>query len=909
MRLKGKHVAAALIVLVAGIFVWKFLFKDFSRLMPRYLKEYKEYGDRLIKEGTLYYQAGARRIAYQDEKRLETDFAPFRNNPRGFLDKYTDKKHVNYYYYRISMLYKDVGRFNKAGSTSGRARYFRFKEKVKLVKTSRGKRYLRQLTLAGVNPYSHKRASPTLESRRWEGKLYFREARQGISLVAGKTMLTVLRSNEGWTSPDSGFQHDLASGKSRRYNPGTLKWGGRRKGGCYGKMLELVYIDHGQRKAQVVYNKEHAVIKQKGNDPYFRIYINQASEGKAAHLKAELEYPLQVGDIVTFERIHVRTGDVIFSKDFFVSERTDPSLISFYKHIPDYRQEVLTRRRQYNVTDFSYAEDVCTGLDMVMGRLMSGEEDHRNTFDVYLTIDKDLQATVTRLLHRFIAAHWRGKKVRAGITVMDAVDGDVLAMASHPGEGGGRKRKATLKSAGGGYGINQNLRTHGIGSIAKLLVAAAIFNRAPELAGIEVPCRVFPKNLTSQRILGVDFVANERINLPPRGPCAGGGNARLNINDLLKFSPNQYIVELGLLSLAVCTPGQINILKTDADASSEFKRLKKVKVGKDTHLLLHRSPGERLKPQEYLYNVGGLSTLEHMPYFKYYVRLGDRITYYLKDYWVVEEFQKLFNLTAILDARSEEQLYETGVYNSFLDALYEEFNVDGNTPGCSRRELAPLLNAVSPETAVMSINTYTNLRREFISFLLGGATNRWTNTKLCEAMSRLVTGKEIKTNLFHRVRFYDEDGRTREVVLNNTPVAEGGMEEKKLPIDQRAHETLLTAMQKTIETRGTAYEPITVREKGKRKRITLKSKLEFYNNGSDVYRLYSKTGTFSRKIRRKKLESANYLFTVALTDEGKFVDGVTVAIFIKDVGSSKNAVRLATLLMDTLFDYKNWRKL
>jgi hypothetical protein len=62
------------------------------------------------------------------------------------------------------------------------------------------------------------------------------------------------------------------------------------------------------------------------------------------------------------------------------------------------------------------------------------------------------------------------------------------------------------------------------------------------------------------------------------------------------------------------------------------------------------------------------------------------------------------------------------------------------------------LQAVSPERVNLSLNQVTDFRTELVSLLLGGATSQWTNVQLAEALSRLVTGRQIEATMVRAVR-------------------------------------------------------------------------------------------------------------------------------------------------------------
>jgi hypothetical protein len=116
------------------------------------------------------------------------------------------------------------------------------------------------------------------------------------------------------------------------------------------------------------------------------------------------------------------------------------------------------------------------------------------------------------------------------------------------------------------------------------------------------------------------------------------------------------------------------------------------------------------------------------------------------------------------------------------------------------------LQAVSPERVNLSLNQVTDFRTELVSLLLGGSTSQWTNVQLAEALSRLVTGRQIEASLVHTVR---PRGAAAAQPVQAVPPA---LSEQSVSVEAR--ETVLRGMKRVIlGAQGTAKPMVTrVRE-------------------------------------------------------------------------------------------------
>jgi hypothetical protein len=108
-----------------------------------------------------------------------------------------------------------------------------------------------------------------------------------------------------------------------------------------------------------------------------------------------------------------------------------------------------------------------------------------------------------------------------------------------------------------------------------------------------------------------------------------------------------------------------------------------------------------------------------------------------------DSFRKLFDVEKVITTPVEkrpalegDQMTDTTVWQPVLDRLYGE-QVPPSHP----------LRAVGFERENLALNLTHAYRTQLLSLMYGGAAARFTNPKLCEMFSRLVTGKKIERSL------------------------------------------------------------------------------------------------------------------------------------------------------------------
>lgn len=316
------------------------------------------------------------------------------------------------------------------------------------------------------------------------------------------------------------------------------------------------------------------------------------------------------------------------------------------------------------------------------------------------TLDSRLQAHIEQTLQREVArlnaALQRSvpdiEKRPACITVLDAMNGEALALASYP-DAATLDRWDAAWRRGEDIGLtevrlealhrNQNLQRIPIGSTTKPMLATAIWETAPALRKLQV--NGGPLTIT---------MYGHAIDGPMHNPSDG---THWGPVEWLQKSSNPYTLAAYMAALA------------PADSYTL-----------DAHGILHPK-GTKLELSRYL------KGRQIKPEF-------------FVDSSVPPVNAKLRECFGI-ELNEPAERYDTSVLQPWLEKLGLNEN---NVPGA----LTPLL----PERTHLGMQGYQDLRYDLVSMVIGGAENRWSNLKLAEAYARIGTGTKVEATLVRRAK-------------------------------------------------------------------------------------------------------------------------------------------------------------
>lgn len=441
----------------------------------------------------------------------------------------------------------------------------------------------------------------------------------------------------------------------------------------------------------------------------------------------------------------------------------------------------------------------------------------KTSFDVHLSLDEDLSGITQVALDNYVRQLSR-EPARASCTVMNAMNGQILAVAS--------VTKNSLDA-------NENLRLHPVGSATKILLAAAAAQKYPDLMDLEIDPH---PNGEEYNLVG--YPLKEGYKLGYHAPYPGEGGT-VDFTTYLAKSCNRYHAILMALALA----------RDSALASGKTENL--------FHgLALTEDDLDETNGRIYLQG----DVLSKRPDLTYFLSTGNDGSLECNN---LDSSELALNLERLFGVKRK---YSEGSRDLFSP---EPWNLLFARLGAEQNPVIyPAFYSIMPQTVNLGFNLNINFRQDFISIIFGGATNRWNNTKLAEAISRLVTNRKVQGHFVDRISEFGHD------------LAEQ-MPAEPLGIDKNVQQRLLQGMEAVCLPGGTAGDLYPILQDLK-SRTDNKYELEFY----------AKTGTpFRKEIRKGEEEvySSVLLFTAILRNRqsGEIQDGLSFSIYLEDLGEHK----------------------
>lgn len=382
----------------------------------------------------------------------------------------------------------------------------------------------------------------------------------------------------------------------------------------------------------------------------------------------------------------------------------------------------------------------------------------RAAFDVQLSIDRSLQSRLDAALaeysNRLVNDVAAGDPFAASVTVMNGKTGEVLAAASFPGESDLDAMSGVSEDERRRLLVNHNFKRHPIGSIGKPFFYAATATRHPYLmdltvephAPLERPDGGEGEREDLQFFLGRDYKLWPHADRP------------MDMESAIERSCNKFTIELATLALAA--PRDLQERTLTRPLTEVFARQPNVTWPKPGTTIngprIHgqlvdfpislgvymKDDGKPVPAKEDTTAViapGTLDRIDEAPFLEAFGDLTGVRTYAGVD---APNAPKDGN-----DALTRTTLhYDLRPWSKLLAVLME------NQDETHAWKVRAALQSVSPERVNLSLNQVNQLRTELVSLLLGGSTSQWTNVQLAEAVSRLVTGRQIEASMVHTIR-------------------------------------------------------------------------------------------------------------------------------------------------------------
>jgi cell division protein FtsI/penicillin-binding protein 2 len=759
-------------------------------------------------------------------------------------------------FYRHSYLVDDVEAFN-----DGDRRAF-------LVEREESRNAPCEGRITAVNPSFHNQRLPGYVAEAWRGSLLLRPVAGGTTLDSGEHTFEItpvpwqrLEATHAGAYEDAWLRGGAASVRSER--------------------LALKLLRSGSAFATAKYVGDQAVLEIKEEGPSVVV--------DGCELPLGWRMRLDGGEALSFHQPRV------LDERFAVEAGERAGLVSFLTRVNGEPE-----RRSYPER-LSVAREVAQAIDSVVGAARRADrESFRDDFDVHLTLDPFLTDRLEERMAGVLGDRYGRRPLRAGVTVLDAGTGRLLALASYPrsddldalglGTDGGRRGAAAARREL--LRRNHNFLQHAAGSAAKPFLTAAILAAEPRLADLRVRC--FGGGQPPDTLLGYGLGEH---HLP--GDCKGAdAEGWIDLESFLTVSSNRYVLYLGLLSMAEWGPeGPRGVPGAPLLPESERYRLGDRSFSVKPELRVAREEDDdptdpttprrsRDEPRTELQEVDEQSGFGRA-------------------------FRDLFDQRVRYRRERTAEAFDLRPWEPVLRAAYDLSGDDGPAP---RPDEVASFAPVAAERVNLRLNLVQQLRQDLYTLLLGNGANRWSNVQLAEAMARLVTGRAVEARLVERVVVPPERSQsgTEEVLwaLDGQPEPPNLADRLAAPLRER----ILAGLRGAVEApQGTA--------------APLGGLIERLNRRAPPgvhYSAVAKTGTptlplsvarrtasdiHPEAVKRygegqdRQVESA--VLVLAIRREapaGEGTEDLAVAVYIESQGGSREAVTLAATLLEPLVE-------
>lgn len=740
--------------------------------------------------------------------------------------------------------------------------------------------------ITGVNASFHNQRLPGYVAEAWRGSLYLRPVLGGTTLTSGRHTFEV--SPVPWRS--------LPEMDARAYEDAWLRSGsasGPRStagGSARSPRLALKLLERGRPFATLKYVGDQAVFEVEGERPSVSLGGCPVPLGWRVRLDGGETLSLHQPRLLD-ERFAVEAGERAGLVSFLTRVNGEPERRSYPERLP-------------------MAREVARAVDSVVAaarRDVRGEEggSARDDFDVHLTVDPFLTDRLEERMARVLGARYGRRPLRAGVTVLDADTGRLLALASYPrpddldtlglgpdGSGAGGRiagadaaRRELLRQ-------NHNFLQHAAGSAAKPFLTAAILAAEPRLAGLQVQC--FAGGEPPESVLGYELGEH---NLP--GDCHGAGpDGWVGLEGFLTVSSNRYMLYLGLLSMSGWGP-EGPLAARGAALLPEGERYR---LGGRAFSVV---PDLRVARDERADGTPALRSEDERP--------PTELQEVDEQSGFGRAFRDLFDQRVRYRRERTAEAFDLRAWEPVVRASYGLPPAGGPTP---RPEELASFAPIASERVNLRLNLVQQLRQDLYTLLLGNGANRWTNVQLAEAVARLVTGRAVEARLVERVVVPPERSAS-------------GAEEVLWALDEQPEPASLDALlaeplrgRLLDGMRGAVAAP-------EGTAAALGGLIERLNRRAPPgvrYSALAKTGTPTLPLdvarrtasdirpeavrrygegRDRQVESAVLVLAVrreAPGEEGTESEDLAVAVYIESQGGSREAVTLAGTLLEPLVE-------
>ncbi len=582
--------------------------------------------------------------------------------------------------------------------------------------------------LLGVNEIVHTIALPFANPRRWRGAVYYSGEGSDAALRSAGRHIN-LRHPEKPLKADEETATNVGSNESITAESVLLTFGSRAR-----------------RAARLHHVGEEVVLNNRVRDAgEVRLLGRLVPPGRIGRLQA--------GDWLHLE--HARRSETFVYAD----GEARPAASTVRRRNDTYHRETVddalgwvedpVREEWQTLIDV-----LAAGVSRALGKMPKVRAEHlRNDFDLQLTLQQDLQRRLNEVMHDHFRSLARNPAVRddfeAGLTVMDGRTGNVLAAMTYPwpqdiGVATGDSERVRRRRL-----LNQNFVRHPIGSAVKPFLFAAIANSHPSLVDLVID--EHPAVARHQELL--------HCWLPLGYQLLGGHFGKIDFRKALEVSCNKYAVELAALGLvaesgrrttaALLLQGGAALLPRDdgvewprpGQSSGIYVQGQELTYAPDLgEFLSTSSPLPQSVDSPAARRCGALERLEQASFRQDLETLTGVSTYRGKAPRLLPEQGPDFFYSSYITNN-----YDLRPWRQMLTFLIEDPDQDYAWP------VRAAFQELSPERVNLAFNNVSDLRLDYVSMALGGASSTWTNVQVAEALARLVTGRRIESRLIREV--------------------------------------------------------------------------------------------------------------------------------------------------------------
>lgn len=342
-------------------------------------------------------------------------------------------------------------------------------------------------------------------------------------------------------------------------------------------------------------------------------------------------------------------------------------------------------------------ERIAMAIEGAMTRTVATDADRTwATRDLVLTIDQGLDAGLHEVLNTFVEDHqgqWPQHVV--AVTIMDSLNGEILAFASS--ESRDRENNDALDA---------NFRRLQVGSAAKPLIAAAILQQHPQLVNLVIQPSGLGPDHHLETLLGVEMSSTNSLGSSTGGAC--------DFDCFLQRSDNKYAASL--LLLASTGEGE-----EEVDTGEPYQLGSRVLRRRTLSVFERRGSDGRTRWQT------------------------GRVVLPLDwDHQLAALFDLDYQTPGGVPSEGSERCGAAG--ERWGDDRFD-LRIWRNVFSVSRRADPCVFAAISPWRENFKLDQQRDFEQGMLLTMIGGGEASWTNFKLAESYSRLVTGLNVHNSL------------------------------------------------------------------------------------------------------------------------------------------------------------------